>query len=115
MPVINSYSFGSMTIDGVKYSKDIIIFPDGRIHNPWWRDQGHTLALNDLDELLQARPEIIVAGTGAMGLMRPTAELTDFLAQHGIEFIALRSSKAAETYNQLSGSRKVGGCFHLTC
>ena len=115
MPVINSYSFGSMTIDGVKYSKDVIIFPDGRIHNPWWRGQGHTLALNDLDELLLARPEIIVAGTGAMGLMRPTAELTDFLAQHGIKFIALRSSKAAETYNQLSGSRNVGGCFHLTC
>jgi len=115
MPIIESYSFGSMVIDGVKYSKDVIIFPDGRIHNPWWRNQGHTLALNDLEELLLAKPEVIVAGTGAMGLMRPTAELSDFLAQHDIEFIAQRSAKAVETYNQLSGSRKVGGCFHLTC
>jgi hypothetical protein len=104
-----------MVIDGMKYIKDLIIFPDGRIHNPWWRGQGHTLALNDLDELLLAKPEVIVAGTGAMGLMRPTAELTNFLVQHHIEFIAQRSSKAAETFNQLSGSRKVGGCFHLTC
>ena len=115
MPVINSYSFGSMTIDGVKYSKDVIIFPDGRIHNPWWRDQGHTLALNDLDELLLAKPEVIVAGTGAMGFMQPTAELTNFLAQHDIEFIAQLTSRAVETYNQMSGNRKVGGCFHLTC
>jgi len=104
-----------MVIAGVKYSKDVIIFPDGHIHNPWWRAQGHTLALNDLDELLLAKPEVIVAGTGAMGLMRPTVELTDFLAQHDIEFIAQRSSKAAETFNQLSGNRKLGGCFHLTC
>jgi hypothetical protein len=104
-----------MVIDGRKYIKDVIIFPDGRIHNPWWREQGHTLALNDLDELLLDKPEVIVAGTGAMGFMRPTTELTDFLAQHGIEFIAQRTSKAVETYNQLSGSRKVGGCFHLTC
>ena len=115
MPLIKSYSFGSIIIDGEKYSKDVIIFPDGRIHNPWWRSQGHTLALNDLDKLLLAKPEVIVAGTGALGFMRPTAELTDFLAQHGIEFIDLRSSKAVEIYNQLSGSRKVGGCFHLTC
>ena len=115
MPVINSYSLGSMTIDGVKYSKDVIIFPDGRIHNPWWRNQGHTLALNDLDELLLAKPEVIVAGTGAMGLMRPAAELSNFLAQHDIEFIAQRTSRAVETYNQMSGNRKVGGCFHLTC
>jgi hypothetical protein len=104
-----------MIIDGVKYSKDVILFPDGRIHNPWWRNQGHTLALNDLDELLLAKPEVIVAGTGAMGFMRPTVELTDFLTQHDIEFIAQRSSRAVETYNRLSSSRKVGGCFHLTC
>jgi hypothetical protein len=115
MPVIESYSFGSMTIDGVKYSNDVIIFPDGRIHNPWWREQGHSLDLNDLQELFMVKPEIIIAGTGAMGLMRPTAELTDFLAQHAIEFIAQRSSRAVETYNQMSGNKKVGGCFHLTC
>ena len=115
MSIIESYSFGSMVIDGVKYSKDVIIFPNGRIHSPWWRNQGHTLAMNDLDELLLAKPEVIVAGSGAMGFMRPTAELTDFLAQHEIEFIVQRSSKAVEIYNRLSGSRKVGGCFHLTC
>jgi len=115
MPLIKSYSFGSIVIDGVEYSKDVIIFPDGRIHNPWWRNQGHTLTLNDLDEMLLTKPEVIVAGTGAMGFMRPTAELTAFLAQHDIEFIAQHSSKAVETYNRLSGSLKVGGCFHLTC
>ena len=104
-----------MVIDGVKYSKDVIIFPDGRIHNPWWRNQGHTLTLIDLEELLLANPEIIVTGTGAMGRMQPTVELTDFLALHDIEFIAQRSSRAIETYNRLSGSRRVGGCFHLTC
>jgi hypothetical protein len=115
MLIIESYSFGTIIIAGVKYSKDVIIFPDDHIHHPWWRAQGHRLAINDLDDLLLAKPEVIVAGTGAMGLMRPTAELTDFLAQHDIELIAQPSSEAVETFNRLSGNRKLGGCFHLTC
>jgi len=115
MPVIESYSFGRMVIDGVNFTKDVIIFPDGRILSPWWRLQGHVLTRDDLLELLAAGPGIIVCGTGAMVVLRPTAELKEFLIDHAIEFIAQRSSSAVETYNKMSGRSKVGGCFHLTC
>ena len=115
MPIIESYSFGSMVIDGTSYTKDVIIFPDGSILSPWWRNQGHVLDIRDLEELVMAKPEVVICGTGAMGVMRPTAELKEYLAAGNIQFIAQRSSKAVEMYNQMSGNRKVGGCFHLTC
>ena len=115
MPVIDSYSFGHMVIDGKSYTKDVIIFPDGSILSPWWRNQGHKLTTDDLRKLLAAEPAVIICGTGAMGVMRPTAVLQEYLAAHNIEFIAQRSAKAVETYNKLSGTEKAGGCFHLTC
>lgn len=115
MPVIESYSFGRMVIDGVSFTKDVIIFPDGRILSPWWRKQGHILARDDLAELFAAGPEIIICGTGAMGVMRPSVELQKYIADSAIRFIAQKSGKAVETYNQLTGNKKVGACFHLTC
>lgn len=115
MVQIESYSFGSMVINGKNYTKDVIIFPDGTILSPWWRKQGHVLALEDLQELLAAGPEVVVCGTGAMGVMRPDAKLQEILAADNIEFIAKRSAEAVDVYNHLSCEKKVGGCFHLTC
>lgn len=50
-----------------------------------------------------------------MGVMRPSDELQEYLAATNIEFIALRSPKAVEIYNQMTGKKKLAGCFHLTC
>jgi hypothetical protein len=115
MPVIDSYTFGRMMIAGSIYTRDVIIFPDGSTTCPWWRNQGHVLAIDDLADLLAAEPEIIICGTGFMGVMQPSAELKEYLAASNTEFIAQRSSTAVETYNRMSGTRTIGGCFHLTC
>ena len=104
-----------MVIDGTSYTKDVIIYPDGRLLTPWWRNRGHVLEVIDLEGLITTAPEIIICGTGAMGFMRPSAALKEFFGAHNIDFIARRSSRAVETYNQLTGIKKVGGCFHLTC
>ena len=115
MSIIESYSFGRMVIDGTRYTKDVIIYPDGSILSPWCRHRGHMLEAIDFKDLIAMAPELIICGTGAMGGMRPSADLKEYLEVHNIDFISQRSSKAVRTYNQLSGSGKVGGCFHLTC
>ncbi len=58
MPVIDSYNFGSMTVDGATYTKDIIIFPDNSILCPWWRNAGHRLEKYDIEALINM-PEIL--------------------------------------------------------
>ena len=104
-----------MVIDGANFTKDVIIYPDGSILSPWWRNQGHFLTSGDLRDLLAAEPEVIVCGTGAMGVMRPATELQEYLSTRNIEFIAQKSARAVETYNNLSATKRVGGSFHLTC
>ncbi len=56
-----------------------------------------------------------MVGTGYSGLLRVLPETKDYLKSKGIELIAERTSKACETYNRLSKSRRVVAALHLTC
>jgi len=112
---IEAYSFGWMIIDGKKYTSDLLIYPDGRVEDAWYRKRGHSLSADDISALIQAGPEIIVAGTGASGLMKPEKGFEKRLGQKGIRFISLPTIEAVEHYNRLSFEKPVGACFHLTC
>jgi len=104
-----------MVINGRHYRADLIIYPDGRIQDSWWRASGHRLAADDFRELLDAGPEVIVVGTGSAGLMRPEKGLAGQLAGLGIELIESPTAKAKDIFNELITRKKTGGCFHLTC
>ncbi len=114
--MIEKCTWGAMIIHGHKYTSDLMIFPDGTIKDSWWRSRGHRLTRDDIGELLAAGPEIIVAGTGVYGLMKPEASLKQQLEQEGIELVCLKTKPAVEAFNQIvQSARKVAGCFHLTC
>ena len=115
MSIIESCSFGRMIINGTSYTKDVIIYPDGSVSSPWFRNRGHVLEVVDLEDLVAAAPGIIICGTGAMGFLRPSAAVVEYLRTRNIDFIAQKNAKAVRTYNKLSGEKNVGGCFHLTC
>ena len=42
--MIDSYSFGEITVDGTGYRSDVILFPQ-RVVADWWRESGHRLVL----------------------------------------------------------------------
>jgi hypothetical protein len=113
-PVIESYQFGEIVIDGATYQNDVIILPDG-VKPEWWRDKGHVLQPQDLDAVLDANPEVLVVGQGASGRMRVTRETRKSLDGAGIELIAAPTPDAIETYNQMRGDRNVAAALHLTC
>lgn len=113
--MINAYDFGSIIVNGKEYTKDIIIYPDGHIKDSWWRKYGHRLSDEDLTDLIESGPEIIIAGTGAYGLMRPEEGLKNRLQKNGIEFKSAPSGDAIKLYNELYEKKRVGACFHLTC
>jgi hypothetical protein len=115
MTMIEGISFGSITIDGTTYTSDLIRFPDGRVVEPWWRSTGHRLTLDDITDLVAAAPEVIVAGCGVSGMMKPEPGLSDALAERGIAFYAAPNKEAAERFNRLCGVKKAAACFHLTC
>ena len=113
--MIDSHSFGSIVIDGKNYTKDVIIYPDGYVQGSWWRKDGHKLCSKDICTLIDSTPEVIIAGTGAYGIMKPEPELVELLDNKGIELRAFASGRAVAEYNQLCGKKEVGACIHLTC
>jgi hypothetical protein len=113
--MIEGCSFGRMVIDGQTHTADLVIYPDGRVEGPWYRKSGHRLSKDDINELMESRPDVIIAGTGVNGLVRPDKGLGEFLSGKGIRFISAPNQEAMEVYNELSSRLRVGACFHLTC
>lgn len=113
--MIDRCEFGSIVIDGKEYGSDLIIYPDGHVDEPWLRKAGHRLSSDDIDNLIKSEPEVIIAGTGVSGLMKPDRELEKLLHQRGIKFLPAPNMKAMELYNELCPRKRVGACFHLTC
>ena len=112
---IDGCSFGTLVVNGKTYTDDLIIHPDGKILKPWWRKQGHRLTMEDLRELLDAAPEVIVAGTGVSGMVKPAINLEKDLAALAIEFISAPNEEAVGIFNRLAPEKRTGACFHLTC
>ena len=113
-PTIERYAFGEIVIDGRTYRRDVIVFPD-RVFHPWWRVEGHSLAPEDLEEVLHDPPEVLVVGQGKYGRMEVPAETRRRLQEAGIRLIAQPTDAACRSYNRLRGQQKVVAALHLTC
>jgi len=113
-PKIEAYRFGKITIDGMSYNKDVIIFPDQVMPN-WWRQEGHSLSLVDLQDVLTARPKVLIVGTGTFGRMQTPEETLAELQSRGIEVITEKTEKACQIYNQRRSENTVIAALHLTC
>lgn len=111
---IDSYSFGRIVIDGTAYTSDVVIYP-GNVDASWRRKEGHLLRPEDLAEALAAKPELLIIGTGAYGVMRVPRETVEEIARRGVEVRVERTSRAVTEYNDLQGAKIVVAALHLTC
>jgi hypothetical protein len=112
---IQRVAFGSLVLDGRTYTSDLIIYPDGRVRDGWRRARGHRLSVEDIAGLVETAPDLIVAGTGVNGRVRPDPDLEERLTREGIRLHAWPNEKAATVFNERAGAERVGACFHLTC
>ena len=111
--MIDSYSFGSITIEGKDYSHDVII--SGQKVFSWRRATSHEVTINDLDPILEENPKLIIFGTGASGIMEVMPETEEYLGKQGIKVKILKTGNATQEFNRLSGTPGIVGAFHLTC
>ncbi len=109
---VDEYSFGSIVVDGTKYTQDLKIFPHELKRN-WWRDKGHLLQVEDIQDILDYEPRRVIIGQGASGRMKVSDQVKEKLDEHGIDYTMTQTDKAVEEFNQASGD--VVGAFHLTC
>jgi len=112
--VIESYHFGSIVINGKEFRTDVVILPD-RVNAGWRRKEGHILSVDDIKEIVDAEPEVLVVGTGYSGLMKIDRKTREHLRSSGIRLIVAKTEEACEIYNELSKSKRAVAALHLTC
>jgi len=66
---ITTYEFGRIAIADQTYTSDVIISPK-LVIDSWWRKQGHYLQIEDLDDIVNAKPDMLIIGTGYYGRMQ---------------------------------------------
>ena len=114
--MIESYVSGrSMRVDGKTYTTDLKIIGD-TVKDNWWRRDGHRLLSDDIVDILESRPDVLVVGTGYSGNLYIPANLRRDLAERGVRLLSERTAEAVELFNRhWNQEENVAGAFHLTC
>ena len=114
--MIENYSFGQILINGKKYNSDLIIFMD-YIYDSWWRKEGHNLCIDDIKEIINKKPDVLIIGTGYFGLMKVLNELIENIKLSGIkQVIVKKTGDACIEYNKLDEKNNdIIAALHLTC
>ena len=113
--MIEAFSFGNIVVKGVTYTNDIKIIR-GKVIPTWWRKGGHQVDIDDIQDILEVRPDILVLGKGSPGMMKSTPSLCEYLEKNNIDLIEEKTSKAVQTFNRLfKQGKNVCAGFHLSC
>lgn len=113
MARLEGYRFGRVIVDGREETRDVIVLPSRVIRN-WWRKDGHALVLDDLGDVVDELPELLVVGTGAVGQMEPDPGTLKTLRDRGVEVEVLRTDEAVRRYGAADPAR-TAAALHLTC
>lgn len=113
MATLEQYSFGRLVVDGREHTRDVIVLPDRVLAN-WWRRDGHSLQIEDLEDVLEHLPEHLIVGCGARGQLKPDPGALATLAERGVRVEVLRTRDAVRRYGELD-ERATAAALHLTC
>ena len=112
---ISAYEFGRIAIADKTYTSDVIIAPE-QVIDAWWRKEGHNLKIEDLDEIVNAKPELLIIGTGYYGRMQVPDETKQYLEKRGIKVLQAKTRDAVTEFNQLQKEyARIVAALHLTC
>ncbi len=112
--MIEAYRFGSYIIDGKEYRWDIKVF--NKRPEEYRLKEEHKIALEDVEDFFKTKPEFIVIGTGASGMVEVKEEIKQKADEEGIKLIVEKTPIAVEDYNRLLKEKKdVCAILHGAC
>ena len=112
MVKINSFRFGSLTINNKNYENDMTVHWDGEIVP---RESSHKFSKEELIDLLLKGPETVIIGTGTADCVKIEKDAEAFAKLKNIELIAKKTPEAIKEFNNLSRNKKVIAVIHVTC
>jgi hypothetical protein len=116
---IDELTFGSITVEGKKYRRDVLILADGTVkkrRGGFLMFGGHSIKKQELEELSQGQPEIIVVGTGTNGAAHIAPEAESWAKEKNLSLLVQPSYDAVTRLNELvEQKKKVAALIHITC
>jgi hypothetical protein len=116
---IDELILGSIVVEGKKYRRDVLIFADGTVKK---RKGGflmfgsHRIKKQELEELSQGQPEVIIVGTGTNGAAHMAPEAERWAKGKNLSLLAQPSYGAVARLNELAEQKKkVAALTHITC
>ena len=118
-PTIDRTMFGSITIDGQRYERDVIIRLDGRVKKRKKKlskavyGTSHRISLDEAEHVYEKGAKRLVIGAGQYGLVELSDGAADYFERKGCAVDLMRTKEAIAAWNDAQG--KVIGLFHVTC
>lgn len=116
MARIENYTRGHVVVDGVELNRDVIVLPNRVLPN-WWRREGHSLVIEDLEDVLDELPQRLIVGCGYASRLEPDRSVIEALARRGVKVEALPTEQAVARFEELEARDPavVAAALHLTC
>lgn len=118
-PKIDRTMFGSVTIGGQTYDRDVIIRLNGKVKKRKKKlskaiyGTSHIISLDEAKHVYQKGAERLVVGAGQFGMVELSGEAAEYLGERGCQVDLLPMKEALKAWNEAEGA--VIGLFHVTC
>jgi hypothetical protein len=118
-PKIDRTMFGSITIDGEIYKRDVMIRLSGKVKKRKKKlskavyGTSHTISLDEAKHAYQKGAERLIIGTGQFGMVGLSDEAAEYFGRKGCQVDLLPMKEAIQVWNEAEGA--VIGLFHITC
>jgi hypothetical protein len=118
-PRIDGTKFGSITIEGKIFRRDVLIRLSGAVKKRKKNlskavyGTSHVISLEEAQHVYQTGAERLIVGTGQSGLVELSEGAADHFRRAGCRVELLPTPQAIEAWNEAEGA--VIGLFHVTC
>lgn len=118
-PKIDRTEFGSITIEGKVFERDVIVRLDDQVKKRKKKlskaiyGTSHVISLDEARHVYQEGTARLIVGAGQYGLVELSDEAADYFEQKGCRVELLPTPKAIQAWNEAKGA--VIGLFHVTC
>ena len=112
--MIDHYEFGKFTIDNVEFECNVALINNKPTKLRHFDD--HVIKKDDFISLVESKPEYIIIGTGASGVVQVPDDIIKYIKENNIILIIKKTADACKEYNKLTQqNKKVAALLHNTC
>jgi hypothetical protein len=118
-PTIERTMFGSITIDGQRYERDVIIRLDGKVKKRKKKlskavyGTSHRISLDEAEHVYEKGADRLIIGAGQYGLVELSDEAAGYFGRKGCAVDLMPMKQAIAAWNKAQD--QVIGLFHVTC